>query len=135
MAKVLINIDVPDLARAERFYGQAFGLTPGRRFGADVVELLGFEAPLYLLRKGEATVPFASANSQRRYERHWTPVHLDVVVEDIDAALTRAAAAGAVIERNVAENSWGKIAVLADPFGNGFCLIEFVGRGYDEIAD
>jgi hypothetical protein len=28
----------------------------------------------------------------------------------------------------------GKIAVLADPFGNGFCLIQFIGRGYDEIA-
>jgi hypothetical protein len=23
---------------------------------------------------------------------------------------------------------------MADPFGNGFCLIEFLGRGYDEIA-
>ena len=26
------------------------------------------------------------------------------------------------------------IAMLADPFGHGICLIEFVGRGYDEIA-
>jgi len=24
--------------------------------------------------------------------------------------------------------------LLADPFGNGFCLIQFTGRGYDEIA-
>jgi len=24
--------------------------------------------------------------------------------------------------------------MLADPFGHGICLIEFVGRGYDEIA-
>jgi hypothetical protein len=24
--------------------------------------------------------------------------------------------------------------MLADPFGNGFCLLEFRGRGYDEIA-
>jgi hypothetical protein len=23
---------------------------------------------------------------------------------------------------------------MADPFGHGFCLIEFRGRGYDEIA-
>jgi hypothetical protein len=23
---------------------------------------------------------------------------------------------------------------LADPFGHGFCLIEFTGRGYDEVA-
>jgi len=25
-------------------------------------------------------------------------------------------------------------SLLADPFGNGFCLLEFVGRGYDAIA-
>jgi hypothetical protein len=31
-------------------------------------------------------------------------------------------------------NTWGKIAMLADPFGHGVCLIQFVGRGYDEIA-
>jgi hypothetical protein len=24
-------------------------------------------------------------------------------------------------------------AALADPFGHGFCLIEFAGRGYDEL--
>jgi catechol 2,3-dioxygenase-like lactoylglutathione lyase family enzyme len=27
----------------------------------------------------------------------------------------------------------GRIANMADPFGNGFCLIEFIERGYDEI--
>jgi hypothetical protein len=25
--------------------------------------------------------------------------------------------------------------VLADPFGHGLCLIQFLGRGYDEIAE
>jgi hypothetical protein len=24
--------------------------------------------------------------------------------------------------------------MLADPFGHGVCLIEFIGKGYDEIA-
>ena len=27
------------------------------------------------------------------------------------------------------------LALMADPFGNGFCLVEFLGRGYDEIVD
>jgi len=32
--------------------------------------------------------------------------------------------------------SWPRhIALMADPFGHGFCLIEFRGRGYDEIAE
>lgn len=51
MTRVLINIDVDDLARAEAFYTAAFGLRAGRRFGAGGVELLGAETPLYLLVK------------------------------------------------------------------------------------
>jgi hypothetical protein len=31
--------------------------------------------------------------------------------------------------------AWGKIVVLSDPFGHGLCLIEFLGRGYDEVAE
>jgi catechol 2,3-dioxygenase-like lactoylglutathione lyase family enzyme len=42
----LLNIDVPDVAAAERFYVAAFGLRPGRRFGEDFVELLGWPAPV-----------------------------------------------------------------------------------------
>ena len=61
-------------------------------------------------------------------------MHLDVVVEDIDAAVARAVAAGAVVEHEVETAAWGKIAMLADPFGHGVCLIQFLGRGYDEIA-
>ncbi len=25
--------------------------------------------------------------------------------------------------------------MVADPFGHGLCLIEFIARGYDEIAE
>ena len=50
------------------------------------------------------------------------------------AALARATAAGAKLEGDVRTANWGRIAVLADPFGHGFCLIEFLNRGYDEIA-
>lgn len=61
-------------------------------------------------------------------------MHLDFVVDDIDRALERALAAGASTEGPVATNQWGKLALLADPFGHGFCLVQFTGRGYDEIA-
>ena len=33
--RFLVNVDVDDLERATRFYTGAFGLRPGRRFGAD----------------------------------------------------------------------------------------------------
>jgi len=34
----------------------------------------------------------------------------------------------------VREAAWGRIVQLADPFGHGWCLLQFLGRGYDEIA-
>ena len=53
--KLLLNIDVPEIATAEAFYTAAFGLHAGRRFGADGLELLGLEAPIYLLAKPEGS--------------------------------------------------------------------------------
>lgn len=132
---ILVNIDVDDLEKAVQFYRAAFGLKAGRRFGASGVELLGGPAPIYLLAKPFGT-PASDATSERRsYARHWTPVHLDFVADDIDAAVARAVSAGARLERPIAAYNWGKLALMADPFGHGFCLIQFVGRGYDEIAE
>ncbi len=45
----------------------------------------------------------------------------------------RAVAAGATIDQQIQPRKWGRIAVLADPFGNGFCLLEFQGKGYGEL--
>ncbi len=56
------------------------------------------------------------------------------MVANLEAALRTALSAGATLEVQPATHEWGKIAQLADPFGHGLCLIEFVGRGYDEIA-
>jgi lactoylglutathione lyase len=131
---LLVNIDVDDLARAEAFYCEVLQLRPARRFGDDGVELVGANAPIYLLRKPAGSRAGDAVDTVRDYRRHWTPVHIDVVVPDLDAALDRAEAAGAVREGEVRTARWGRIALLADPFGHGFCLIEFLGRGYDEIA-
>ncbi|MGE0154466.1 MAG: VOC family protein [Reyranellaceae bacterium] len=130
---LLVNIDVPDLDKAEAFYTRALGLTVTRRFGSDGVELSGLPAKLYLLRKPRGSI--GAAKQKRSYARHWTPVHLDVVVDDLDAALQRALEAGATAESDIRVARWGKIVVLADPFGHGLCLLQFLNRGYDEIAE
>lgn len=134
MINILVNIDVEELSRGVKFYSEAFGLTPGRRLGPRVIELLGARAPIFLLAKPTGSLPFPTATQGRDYRRHWTPLHLDFVVDDLDAALARAEAAGAVREGGIDEYDWGRIAFLADPFGNGLCLLQFKGRGYDEIA-
>jgi predicted enzyme related to lactoylglutathione lyase len=134
MAQLIVNIDVDDLAEAVRFYTSALGLRVGRRFGDGGVELVGAEAPIYLLAAAAGSAPFPGATVTRGYARHWTPVHLDFAVEDLEAAVRRAEAAGAKVDVPIAQRRWGKIAVLADPFGHGLCLLQFQGRGYDEIA-
>ena len=133
MPGLLVNVDVEDLARAERFYCDALGLTVGRRFDG-AAELLGADAPLYLLAKPAGTPAGPPPAAARHYRRHWTPVHLDFVVEHLEAALARALAAGATLEKDIASHAWGRIALLADPFGNGFCLVQFSAAGYDAIA-
>jgi predicted enzyme related to lactoylglutathione lyase len=130
----MANIDVDDLEKAVRFYQAAFGLKVGRRFGGSGVEMLGGPAPIYLLVKAAGTAASSATAQVRRYDRHWTPVHLDFVVEEIESAVRDAVAAGARLEAAISTARWGKLALMADPFGHGFCFVEFLGRGYDEIA-
>jgi predicted enzyme related to lactoylglutathione lyase len=134
MPTVSINIDVDDLEAGVAFYAAAVGLTPVRRLGDFAVELSGAQAPVFLLRKAPATLAFAGAAVVRDYARHWTPVHLDFLVEEIAGALGRALSAGARAESAIEAYPWGKMALLADPFGNGFCLIELDAAGYGAIA-
>lgn len=131
----LVNLDVDDLGKAIDFYGAAFALRVGRRFGAFGVEMLGGPAPIYLLVKSSDTLASGSTSQRRNYERHWTPVHLDFVVEDVDAAVEKAVSAGARLEKPIETHKWGSLALMADPFGHGFCFVQFLGRGYDEIAE
>ncbi len=134
MAGLLINIDVPDIEAGIAFYGSALGLRLGRRFGADFVELTGGDSPVYLLKKAAGTSIGPDGGDARRYGRHWSPIHLDFVVEDMTGAIGRAVAAGAVQEGETCDAPYGRLAMFADPFGHGFCLIEFNEEGYDAIA-
>lgn len=134
MPGLRVCIDVDELDRGLSFYQRALGLEPGRRSGDEWVELLGAPTPIDLLAKPPGTVAAPTGSRPlRAYDRHWTPVHLDFVVEDLDAAVRRAVEAGAKIDVGVETKPWGRIVVLSDPFGHGFCLLEMRGRGYDEV--
>ena len=125
--QLFINIDVNDLDKAIAFYTSGLGLTLSRKlFGGVVAELSGAAAPIHLLTK--------APDSLRHYTRHWTPVHLDFCVDDLDAAAARAIAAGAVQESPLRDNTWGRIATFSDPFGHGFCLMQLAEDGYDSVA-
>jgi predicted enzyme related to lactoylglutathione lyase len=125
----LINIDVPDIKKAEAFYCGVFDLKIVRRLDPTAVELSGLGVPCFLLQKTAGTEAFRGDSCKRNYSRHWTPIHLDITVTNIQKVYDRAVAAGAKAESEIREAPYGKIAVMSDPFGHGFCLIEFNEQG------
>jgi predicted enzyme related to lactoylglutathione lyase len=135
MAHLFVNIDVPDIEAGARFYVQAFELTVGRRLEPDFIELLGAPVPLYLIAAKEGSSPSPHAKDKRTYQRHWTPVHFDLIVDDLEKAMERVLAAGAQLDAGITKHVWGRMAVFADPFGHGFCLLQMSERGYDALVD
>ncbi len=120
--KVEISIDVDDLDRAVRFYC-GLGLTLVER-GRDWAraELDGRTFWIHRFAAGPG------GPITRDFGRHWTPVHLDFLVEDLDAALARALAVGGRLEGEVRRNEpepAGRcdVANLSDPAGNGVDLV------------
>lgn len=132
--KMLVNIDVSDLERAVTFYQAGLGLTHTRNIDDDVAELSGGSCILYLLERVDESPASLTAAGMRQYTRHWTPVHIDFVVEDIEEAVKRAILAGAMQESGFVEWMGSTCVTFSDPFGNGFCLITFTGETYSENA-
>ncbi len=133
---LFVNVDVDDLERAIEFYTRGLGLRVARRlFGGGAVELAGAPTRIFLLHKPDTAPASPHVPLARSYARHWTPVHLDFGVADLDAAVRRACHAGAVLEGAISSHAFGRLATLADPFGHGLCLIELSARGYDAVTD
>ena len=133
--QLLVNVDVDDLERAIEFYTATLGLRVARRlFDGSVAEMLGASSQIYLMAKPAGSPASPRSASVRDYRRHWTPVHLDFAVDDVPAAVERAVAAGAKLEGEIQSYSWGRQATLSDPFGHGFCVLQFSSRGYDAVA-
>lgn len=129
--RTIVNIDVPELAPAIRFYAAAFGLNLNRIIDDDVAELTGASSVIYLLQNPEDSGPVGTLPVKRQYTRHWTPVHMDFVVANVIEAAKRAIAAGAIQESECIVWRGSKCITFSDPFGHGFCLIEFEEDTYD----
>ncbi len=128
--RVIVNIDVPDLAAAIDFYSAALGLKLNRIIEEDVAELTGASSVIYLLQNPAGSHPVSARSLVRDYSRHWTPVHMDFVIDDVTEAAKRAIGAGAIPESECIEWNGSKCITFSDPFGHGFCLIEFAGETY-----
>ena len=134
MILVHAYIEVTELARGIEFYSRGLGLTLKRRLSSSWVELDGANLPIFLLADRPPLADLGGTKAARSYQRHWTPVHLDFIVPDLDQAVARLCAMGAALDREIQLCAYGRMANMADPFGNGFDLIEFSGSGYDAVS-
>jgi predicted enzyme related to lactoylglutathione lyase len=134
MMEVHAYIEVADLEHGIAFYCEGIGLALKCRLGPGWVELEGANLPVFLLGNRAPVAELGQRRQKRDFRRHWTPVHLDFIVSDLDAAVARLAALGATLDHPVQNRDYGRIANMADPFGNGFDLIEFSGPGYDRVS-
>lgn len=121
MVKVSVCIDVPDLSAATAFYCDVLGCSVDKERASHSTLSVG-GVTMQLMLKEAGTAATGNGSCHRTYERHWTPVHLDFDVDDLDGAVAAVKRSGGTVE-SINRGEWGAAAICADPFGNGFCLV------------
>lgn len=119
---VHVSIDVPDLDAGVSFYVAVFGFVELSRPFPTMAVVDGNNVSVCLHERASGSVPAPTAKETRRYERHWTPVHLDLHVPGFDDTLGRIRESGGHVEQEV-RSGRKPVAFCSDPFGNGFCVI------------
>jgi predicted enzyme related to lactoylglutathione lyase len=118
-----VSIDVPDIEAGLRFYRDALGWREIARPIPTYVILASGDARIGIIEKASGTRPAKGSDDTRRYDRHWTPVHIDFEVDDFEGALARTLDAGAICEQKFTVPGRPPIAFCSDPFGHGFCIV------------
>jgi predicted enzyme related to lactoylglutathione lyase len=120
---VHVSIDVPELEAGLRFYAEVFGFEETARPFPAMAILDANNVSVCMHAKAAGSKSSSGGAEQRRYERHWTPVHLDLHVQDFDGVLEKVRAGGGAIENEYRTQGPMPAAFCSDPFGNGFCVI------------
>jgi predicted enzyme related to lactoylglutathione lyase len=121
--KVTVSIDVPSIEEGLQFFGEVFGFAETARPHPGYAVLTAGESTIGLVAKPAGSRPAKGSDEVRRYERHWTPVHIDFRVEDFEATLDKALGAGAKAEQVHRVPGYPPVAFCSDPFGHGFCIV------------
>jgi predicted enzyme related to lactoylglutathione lyase len=120
---VNLSIDVPDLDAGLRFYGSVFGFTETSRPFPAMAILDGGNLMICMHEKAAGTESSPGSGPTRHYDRHWTPVHMDMHVDDFDRCLASVVDGGGAVETVFRDTGPRPVAFCSDPFGNGFCVL------------
>jgi len=121
--EVHVSIDVPNLDEGVTFYAVVFGFVETARPFPTMAMRDAHNVTVCMHEKAADTTPSPGGIHRRRYQRHWTPVHLDLHVTDFDGAIERIRDSGGQIENEFRTQGPRPAAFCSDPFGNGFCVI------------
>jgi predicted enzyme related to lactoylglutathione lyase len=118
--KFEICIDVDDVNSAVEFYSRGLGLTVAKH-ESDWAEIKIGEQTIWIMKVEAGT----QGRITRTFHRHWTPVHLDLIVEeDIEDVVKRAVTAGGRLEHEIQRSEKGALANISDPAGNGIDIVQ-----------
>ena len=109
--RVHVYIEVDDLEPSARLLRRRPRAARAPEAEADWVELAGAQAPIHLLAR--------RSGPDKDFARHWTPVHLDFAVADLDAATTGRSPPAGRTSAPSTTRACGGMAAFADPAGNG----------------
>lgn len=109
-----VTIDCLDPQRLSRFWGTLLGREPGPTEPGWV----------YLGERGDA-LPRLIFQPVSEPKRGKTRIHLDVVVEEIEAGMAEVVELGGSFTGERHEYDEGVVVVMADPEGNEFCLAQY----------
>ncbi|WP_425594696.1 VOC family protein [Qipengyuania proteolytica] len=123
ISAVNLSIDVPDLEAGILFYKLVFGFLETSRPLPIMAVLDAGNLSICLHEKAQGSHSSASSTDLRRYDRHWTPVHLDIHLEDFESCLKSIKRAGGAVESVYRTQAPRSVAFCSDPFGNGFCVL------------
>jgi PhnB protein len=119
-------LTVGDAAGAIDFYKRAFGAEEQVRMHAPDGKIGHAE-----LQIGDSKVmlsdPFPQSSTRSPKELGGTSSSVFMYVEDVDATVERAAAAGATVTMEVADQFWGdRFGTISDPFGHVWSIATHV---------
>src|SRR5947209_2272571 len=101
VVEVHAHIHGAGLERGIAFFWYGLNLTLRRRLSPGWVDPAGANLAIFLLGNHKPTANLGATQIQRDFTRHWTPVHLDFIVPELDAAVARLTGLGATLDRPI----------------------------------